>query len=112
MTHYILFVVAMLAQVIVGRTQLLAARGYIRDTSGIFASLVGIVAGIAFFALVVWGFASLPWYFVLPTTLAMGAVSGFIVDLKSFPLWYRTRTVVDLIAVALTGFLWLTYWPF
>lgn len=112
MPLYVLFCVAVLLQVTVGRTQLLATRGRIRDNSGVLASLIGIAAGISFFAVIIWGFASIRWYLVLPTILAAGLISGFIVNLSSFAFWYRAKALVDLIAVALTVFLWVNYWPF
>ena len=109
---YVLFVVAMLAQVTAGRTQLLAIRGGIPDRSGLIASLLGIVSGLAFFALIIWAFAIFDWYVALPTILVMGLSSGFIVGRESFAFWYQTRAVVDLIAAGLTIFLWTTRWPF
>jgi len=112
MKLYILFSAAMLIQLIAGRTQLLAMRGQIRDTSGLLASLIGIASGISFFVLFVWGFASLPWYFVLGITLGIAMLCGLIVGRESFVFWYRARSLVDIIVVALTVFLWLTYWPF
>ena len=112
MSLYALFCIAMLLQVITGRTQLLALRGYIVDTSGVIASLIAITSGISFFAVIAWGFASLHWYIALPIILLGGLISGTIVTLKSFAFWYQTRALVDFIAVALTIFLWVWYWPF
>lgn len=109
---YALFVVAMVVQVIVGRTQLLAVRGGVPDTSGISSSLIGIAAGLSFFAILVWGFATFRWYFALPTIVVIGTMSGMIVTLRSWAFWYAIKTVVDLLAFALTVFLWWWYWPF
>jgi hypothetical protein len=111
MTLYVLFLVAMLLQVTVGRTQALAMRSYIPDRSGLVAALIGIAAGVSFFAVIVWGFAWMPWYFVLPTIIFTGAISGFIVGRNSFAFWYQVRSLVDLAAAALTIFLWWKYWP-
>ncbi|WP_294120639.1 hypothetical protein [Sphingomonas sp.] len=112
MTSYLLFAVAMLVQVIAGRTELIAMRGYIRDRRGIIGNLISIGSGICFFALVIWGFASLPWYTALLTMLGSAIACGFIVGRQSFVFWYGARTLVDLVSLALTVFLWKSYWPF
>jgi hypothetical protein len=109
---YALFVIAMVTQVIVGRTHLLAARGRVPDTSGVISSLIGIAAGLSFFAGIVWGFATFHWYVALPTIIFIGLISGTIVTARSWILWYRTKAIVDFIALALTIFLWWHYWPF
>jgi hypothetical protein len=49
--QYALFVIAIVAEVIIGRVHLLAARGRVPDRSGAVASLIGIGAGLSFFAL-------------------------------------------------------------
>jgi len=109
---YALFVAAVVAQVIVGRTHLLAVRGHIVDRTGVVASLIGIAAGLSFFAVVVWGFAAFHWYYVIPTLLVMGLISGMIVTRTSWAFWYQAKAVVDFVAVALTVFLWWAHWPF
>jgi hypothetical protein len=109
---YALFVLAMVAQVIVGRTHLLAVRGHVPDTSGVISSLIGIAAGLSFFVIILWGFATFHWYFVLPTIVFMGFISGMIVTRTSWLFWYQAKAVVDFIAIALTIFLWWRYWPF
>jgi hypothetical protein len=109
---YALFVVAMVAQVIVGRTHLLAVRGRVSDTSGFVSSLIGIGAGLSFFAIIVWGFATFHWYVALPTIIVMGFMSGIFVTARSWIFWYQSKAVVDFIALALTLFLWWRYWPF
>ena len=112
MKLYALFVLAMLAQVTSGRTQLLAMRGHIVDRSGLIATLLGIASGLSFFAVIIWGFASLHWYVALPTVIVMCFSAAFIVHLRSFAFWYQMRALVDLVTVVLTIVLWVIYWPF
>ena len=112
MSLYLMFLAAMLLQVIAGRTQLLAMRGGIRDSSGLLSSLIGIVAGLSFFAVIIWGFATLHWYFVLPAILVMGFISGLVVNLRSFAFWYQIRPLIDTVVIGVTAFLWAHYWPF
>ena len=112
MALYMYFAVAMSVQMVAGRTQLLATRGGISDFGGLFSALIGIVSGLSFFAIAIWGFAWLHWYVVVPTILVMGFISGFVVNLRTFAFWYQTRSLVDVVAVAMTSFLWIKYWPF
>lgn len=107
----ILFALGMLLSVLVGRTQLLAMRAHIPDRSGLMASLIGIVSGLSFFAILVWGFATIAWYSAIGLALGMALLSGFLVD-RNFAVWYQLKALVDAATVGLTVYLWFGRWPF
>lgn len=105
----ILFAVGMLLSAIVGRTHLLAMRGQIPDRSGAFAGLIGIASGLSFFAILIWGFATIAWYSTIGLALGAALLSGLLVD-RYFAVWYQVKTLVDAATVGLTAFLWFSRW--
>jgi hypothetical protein len=105
-----MFATAMFAEVISGRTHLLLKLRKIPDQSRAVERLIRTLAGVSFFALIIWGLAIFPWYFALIIIVAAGIIGAVIVE-ATFSFWLRTRTFVELIAVLMTTFLWLSYWP-
>ena len=109
------FAAGMLLTAISGRTTTLAVRGRVSrplDIINAVRDLVGLIAGLCFWALTIWGFASLVWYVALPIVLVSGLVGGTAVNNRSFALFHRIEPLVDIASVAATFWLWFVYWPF
>lgn len=110
--QYALFVIALVAELITGRTHLLAIRGGMPAQSGVISTLIGIAAGLCFFALLIWAFATFRWYVALLTIVGVAFTGGSVVTASSWAFWYRCRAIVDFVAVAATVSLFWVYWPF
>jgi hypothetical protein len=109
------FALAMLLSVISGRLMLLSQRsGIQRPLSAVNAALdiVGLLAGLAFWAIIVWGFSALSWYLVLPIILGAGIIGGFLPNPPRFEFFYRIERFIDLGVVAATIWLWVWNWPY
>lgn len=111
----IMFALAMVLSVISGRITLLSQRsGIQRPLNSINAALdfVGLVAGLAFWAIIVWGFSALHWYLVLPIIVGAAIIGGFLPNPPRFEFFFRAERFIDLGVVALTIWLWVWQWPY
>ncbi len=111
----IILAVGLLTSAISGRVTMLAARGGVRrplNPLNAVRDIVGIVAGLSFWALVLWGFSSLDWYVVLPIALVAGMAGGIIANPPRWAFLYRFEPVVDALTVGVTGWLWVARWPY
>lgn len=109
------FAGAMLLSVISGRITLLSHRSGIQrplDAKNTVLDVVSTVAGLSFWALIVWGFSALSWYVVLPVILGASVIGGFLPNPPRFGFFYRAERLIDVCVVALTVWLWLWNWPY
>ena len=75
------------------------------------ATLVGFLGGpIAISAIVIWGFISLKWYFVIISWIICGAICRLFVEKKfNFPLNYLILFYSDLFTILCAITLWILY---
>lgn len=81
------------------------------DTQGLFRAVVGTLGFFAVLAVIVWGFVSLPWWWVV---LAFVGVSLFVVPLVfggrgRLPLMHAAQPVFDMATIAFATYLWLWF---
>jgi hypothetical protein len=107
MSQNILFAITVLASIVDGRIHLLSTRGNIARRGGVLQP----AAGLCFFALVVWGFATLEWYYVLTIIILSGLVSGLIVHPRLFLYWFKSAAILEFAILAATAVLWVAHWP-
>ena len=75
------------------------------------ATTVGFLGGpIAISAIVIWGFISLKWYFVIISWIICGAICRLFVEKKfNFPLNYLILFYSDLFTILCAITLWILY---
>lgn len=98
-----------------GRVTLLAVRGGVSrplNASNFVRDIVGLFAGLCFWALVLWGFSSLDWYVALPIAVVTGSAAGVIANPPRWEFFYRFEPVTNLLTLGVTGWLWATHWPY
>ena len=115
MQQAVIFAIGMLASAIVGRVTTLAVRGRVsRPLNGWNAAkdAVGLVAGLCFWVLILWGFSALDWYVALPVILVAGLVGGVVANPPRFAFFHRFELIFDLATLAITAWLWVEFWPY
>ena len=61
-------------------------------------------------AIIIWGFISLKWYFVIASWLISGAICRFFIEKKfNFPLNIMTLLYSDFLSIISAIILWVTY---
>ncbi|HEX8669829.1 MAG TPA: hypothetical protein VF727_15795 [Allosphingosinicella sp.] len=111
----IILAAALLTSAISGRVTMLAARAGVRrplDPLNAARDVLGIVAGLSFWLLLLWGLSSLDWYIVIPIALGAGMAGGIIANPPRWQLLYRFEPVVALFTLGSTGWLWVARWPY
>ena len=106
-TFALIFVLGMLASRIV----LVGTRGGIQQRNVVLA-LIGMIATFVTLSLVVWGFASLAWYWPIATFVAGSVIIGLIVTRSNWGAWFAASPFLDVIAGAGGLYLWIWHWPF
>lgn len=111
----IILAVGLFTSGISSRVTQLAHRGRVSrplKASNSVRDIVGLFAGLSFWALVLWGFSSLDWYVVLPIAVVAGSAAGVIANPPRWEFFYRFEPVVNLVTLGVTGWLWATHWPY
>jgi hypothetical protein len=115
MSLELFFGCAMLLSVISGRITLLSQRSGIQrplDVRNAVLDVVSTIAGLSFWAIIVWGLSSLNWYVALPIILAAAIIGGFLPNPPRFEFFYRIERFIDFCVVAVTIWLWGWNWPY
>ncbi len=110
-----IFALGMLLSAMSGRTTLLATRGKVSrslNAANAVRDVVGTVAGLCFWVLIVWGFSALNWYVALPTILVAGIAGGMVVSPATFAFFHRVEPLLDVATLGVTGWLWAAHWPY
>lgn len=104
------FIVAISLGVLSGRITTVGARGGVEATTVTRAAL-GAASVFVTFSLIVWGFASLSWYWPIVAFL-IGSAVALMVTQASWPGLFTMQPVLDAAVIALGLFLWVVHWPF
>jgi hypothetical protein len=108
---YAIFAISVLLGMVTSRTTTIGARGKIEHTSSISVTL-GFLGMLATFALFIWGFCTLNWYWPIAAFVAASIIVAFLVTLKTFVTLFRLSPVLDVATIAGAVYLWADYWPF
>ncbi|MBX7482960.1 hypothetical protein [Qipengyuania qiaonensis] len=111
----IIFGLAMLTSALVGRVTLLAMRGHVhRPLNQVNAvrDVIGFLAGLCFWVLILWGFSSLDWYYALPIILGAGFLGGMLANPPRFAFFFAVEPVLDVLTLGMTLWLWFAHWPY
>jgi hypothetical protein len=105
------FIVAMLLGVLTARVSTIGARGGIEPTRRSTA-FIAFIAMLATFAIIVWGFASLSWYWPVGTFLVVSVLAGFAISRENWSFWYQVNLFLQLAVILIATYLWCWHWPF
>lgn len=111
----LVFTTAMLLSAISGRIMLLSQRSGVHrplNAANAVLDLIGTVAGLSFWAIIVWGFSALDWYITLPIILGASVIGGILPNPPRFEFFFRLERLIDMGVVALTVWLWAWRWPY
>lgn len=105
----------LLLSAISGRITLMQVRGGIQrplNAVNAVGDVIGTVAGLCFWALIIWLFGTISWYIALPGVLIVGFAGGLVVNHSTMGFFFSIERILDLLVVLLTMWLWYQFWPF
>lgn len=107
----ILFAVTMLLAALALRAQIMGERGGvdIDETRSGSRALLATIAVIAGWSVIVWGFLSIQWYFVLLSLILSAFVAGVLVNKATWFLVGTAELALDLVLLLITVGLWVSY---
>ena len=107
----IIFALSVLCGMITSRTTTIGARGQITQTNPV-SIMLGFLGMISTFALFIWGFCTLDWYWPIVAFLIASVIVAVLVTRRSFATLFFLSPVLDIITIAGAGYLWISRWPF
>lgn len=105
------FSVFLVIGILSGRVSLVGARRGIQHRN-VFRAFIAALATFVSLSLIVWGFATLPWYWPLAIFLIASFCSGLVITRRNWPTWFSIAAILDAIAAAGGLYLWIWHWPF
>lgn len=107
----IVYVPALLIGLMASRLSLVGSqRGLYQYNIG--TSLIGVLASALTLTMLVWGFASLPWYWPVGTFLLGSWLANLVITNKNFHVWYAFSPLPDILVIVGGLHFWMWYWPF
>jgi len=109
--QFILLVVAMAAGQVSSYTTTVLSRGgesiAALDRQGAIRSILGFAGMAATFAVVIWGFMNLTWWWVVLVFLAVALfIIPRLVSRSTLPLMTVMQPILDIICISITAYLW------
>ena len=111
----LLFIAALGLAVLSGRVTLIMVRGGMVPeihNQPLWRGVLGALILPCQIALVVWCFATFPWYFSILGILIIAMLAGLLVTGDNWVALFRTQPAIDVLAIVPTVVLWWKYYPF
>lgn len=107
----IVFVPVLLIGLIATRISLIAVQRRLYRYN-IRMSLIGMLASTMTLTILVWGSASLPWYWPVGAFLVGSWLANLVVTNANFQVWYAVSPLPDILVIIGTLHFWIYSWPF
>jgi hypothetical protein len=108
----LLYVTALTLGIATARISTIRSRGGSQGYEGVVRSITSFVAMLTCFALIVWGFAALSWYWPIAIFVVASVIVGIVINRTSWPMFYLVQPLISLGTIGIGLTLWIAYWPF